>query len=137
MDQLHEPSRSPRAGARGVGRSATGILVLLVGAAVVMVGMVLYGGNRSGVFPTLPFAGGLTMLLGASLMAAGFTLAGRRATIVLGILMFLAGAGLYVLGSLKDNPLFSVLFRLAGVVVACLGGALAAEAAGLFRKFLK
>ena len=88
-------------------------------------------------FPTLPFAGGLTMLLGASLMAAGFTLAGRRATIVLGILMFLAGAGLYVLGSLKGDPLFSVLSRLGGVVVACLGGALVAEAAGVFRNFPK
>ena len=107
---------------------------MLVGAAVVMVGLVLYEGNRSGVFPTFPFAGGLTMLLGASLMAAGLKLAGRRAAIVLGILLFLAGAGLYVLGSLKDNPLFSVLFRLGGVVVACLGGALAAEAAGWFRK---
>ncbi len=135
MDQLHEPSRSPRAGARGVVRLATGILVLLVGASVVMVGMGLYLGNRSGAFPTLPFAGGLTVLLGASLMAAGFTLAGRRATIVLGILMFLAGAGLYVLGSLKGDPLFSVLSRLGGVFVACLGGALVAEAAGVFRKF--
>jgi hypothetical protein len=67
-------------------------------------------------------------------MAAGLKLAGRRAAIVLGILMFLAGAGLYVLGSLKDDPLFSILFRLGGVVVACLGVALAAEATGLFRK---
>jgi hypothetical protein len=51
--------------------------------------------------------------------------------------MVLAGAGLYVLGSLTDVPLFSVLFRLMGVVVACLGGALAAEAAGRFRKLGK
>jgi len=101
MEELLEPSRSPAAGARRVGRTAAGILALLVGAAVVMVGLVLYEGNRSGVFPTFPFAGGLTMLLGASLMAAGLKLAGRRAAIVLGILMFLAGAGLYVLGSLK------------------------------------
>src|SRR6516165_4165551 len=69
MDQLLESSRFPDARTRGVGRTALGIVALLGGAAVVMVGMVLYGGNRSGAFPTFPFAGGLTMLLGASLMA--------------------------------------------------------------------
>jgi hypothetical protein len=137
MDELLATSRSREAGARGVVRTAIGILLLLGGTAVVMVGMVLFGGNKSGVFPTFPFAGGLTILLGASLMAAGLTLAGRRAALVLGILMFLAGAGLYVIGSLKDDPLFSILSRLAGVLVACLGGALAGEAAGLFRKLGK
>ena len=55
----------------------------------------------------------------------GITLAGRRVAITLGILMFLAGAGLYVLGSLKGDPLFSVLSRLVGVFVGFLGVAFA------------
>jgi hypothetical protein len=125
MDKRPDPSGSLIAGIRMVGRTAAGITMVLVGIAVVMAGFVLYAGNKSGRFPTFPFAGGLTMVLGAALMAGGVTLAGRRATIVFGISMLLAGAGLYVLGSLRDDPLFSVLFRLVGVVVGFLGSALA------------
>jgi hypothetical protein len=98
--------------------------MLLIGTAIMMAGMALYEGNRSGAFPTLPFAGGLTIVLGACLVAGGIKLAGRRATVGIGISIFLAGVGLYVLGSVRDDPLFSVLFRLVGVVVGFFGCAL-------------
>jgi hypothetical protein len=105
---------------------------MLSGAAVVIVGLALRGGNTSGAFPTFPFAGTLTMLLGAGLIAGGLKLAGRRAAILLGILMILAGAGLFARGLSSDDLFYHGLFPIAGVLVAALGGALVAAGAGAF-----
>jgi len=41
------------------------------GAALLAGGFFLVLGNRSGAFPTFPFAGGITMAIGGSLLAAG------------------------------------------------------------------
>lgn len=46
--------------------------LLFLGLLVTHAGLLLYLGNKSGVLPTFPFAGGLTLLVGLVLFGAGF-----------------------------------------------------------------
>jgi hypothetical protein len=115
-----------------VGRAAGGLVLMAAGAAVVLGGFVLYAGNKSGRFPTFPFAGGVTMLLGAALaIGGGAKLSGQRVAVTLGALVVLAGIGLcvlgFVLGSATNNPVYTALLPIAGVFVACLGAGVIAN----------
>jgi hypothetical protein len=50
------------------------IVLLLVGGVVILLGLALVQGNRSGEMVTFPYAGGITTLLGAILAASGIAM---------------------------------------------------------------
>jgi N utilization substance protein A len=57
-------------------QTAGGVVLALIGIVLVLGGFVLYWGNRTGFFPTFPFAGYLTVIAGAFFVAAGLSIAG-------------------------------------------------------------
>lgn len=60
------------------GHLKPGGLLHILGVVVVLSGVVLALGNRTGAFPTFPFAGALVMLLGVGIMGIGIAGFGRR-----------------------------------------------------------
>jgi N utilization substance protein A len=60
----------------GALQTASGVVLVMIGIVVVLGGFVLYLGNRTGLFPTFPFAGYITILAGAVLVAIGLSMAG-------------------------------------------------------------
>jgi len=132
MEQIVSRTESDQPGShvsRSLGHILGGIVLMVLGAAVVLAGYVLYLGNKGGAFPTFPYAGGITISLGVILVAAGTIVAGKRAATGLGSMVILAGIALYVWGLTSHGPL-SPLLPFAGVVVAAIGASIIAIAVG-------
>lgn len=51
-------------------------MVKIAGGLIIAAGALLLIGNKTGLFPTVPFAGWLTMLVGGALSAMGDTVGG-------------------------------------------------------------
>jgi hypothetical protein len=107
-----------------------GFIVIVLGTAVLLVGLGLYAGNRSGQLPTFPFAGTITLVAGAALIGGGAVLAGRRSRTGVGILLGLTGIGLSVSGYFTGLDALPVLLNLIGPLIAGVGLMLVADAVG-------
>src|SRR5262245_2333117 len=94
---------------------------MLAGSLVLLGGIILHFGEKSGRLLIFPFAGRLTILLGIAILGIGAAFAGRRAGMTLGLLMVLGGIGLYAFGLAYVQPLGTRLYQLAGLLTALVG----------------
>src|SRR5689334_17351037 len=72
-------------------RLLAGMVIMLIGAAVFLGGIVLYVGEKADRLFLFPWAGRLTMLLGIVALGLGAALAGRRAAMILSGLLVVGG----------------------------------------------
>lgn len=100
---------------------AGGITSMVAGSGVLIGGLILHVGEKSGRLVIFPFAGRLTMLLGVGLLAVGAALAGRRAGLTLGIVMAVGGVALYAVGLAFVQQLGSRLYQAFGLLTTLVG----------------
>jgi hypothetical protein len=100
---------------------AGGVITMLVGAAVLLGGIILHFGEKADRLVIFPFAGRLTILLGIVILATGAAFAGRRAGLVLGALMVIGGLVLYGFGLAYVQQLGTRLYQLFGLLTTLIG----------------
>jgi hypothetical protein len=119
--ETRKPDPSPPSRGTPTINLVGGISGMLAGSLVLLGGIILHVGEKSGRLVIFPFAGRLTMLVGIGILAIGAAFAGRRAGMTLGILMVLGGIGLYAFGLAYVDQLGTRLYQLGGLLTALVG----------------
>jgi hypothetical protein len=106
---------------RDSARLVLGLVLMVLGVAAVLGGVVLYFGNKSGRLVTFPFAGGFTILVGLGVMAVGVAWSGPRGAIGFGATLLVCGLVLLPIGMFTSEPSYRICGP-AGFGLALLGG---------------
>jgi hypothetical protein len=111
------------------GRALAGMVLVVLGMAVLIASLILRDGNLSGQMPTFPFAGLLTRVAGTLVMVMGMFLLGKGGMVKFGCVLLIGGALAYF-GNVLINHEFGGAANGLGGVAALLGLILIAVANG-------
>lgn len=110
-------------------RGLAGILLILLGMAVLIASLIIRDGNITGRMPTFPFAGMLTKLVGVMVFAVGMFLLGKGGMVRFGCVLLVGGCAAYF-GNLIINHEYGGAANGLGGLAALLGIILIAIANG-------
>jgi hypothetical protein len=102
-------------------RLIAGVIFMLIGAALLLGGFVLWVGEKADRLLIFPWAGRLTMLVGIVGLAIGAAFAGRRAALWLSALLVIGGIAVYVIGLAFVEQLGTRLYQAFGLLTALVG----------------
>jgi hypothetical protein len=106
-----------------------GMVLVVLGMAVLIASLILRDGNLTGEMPTFPFAGLLARVVGTLVMVVGMVLLGKSGMVKFGLVLLVGGAVAY-LGNVIINHRFDGAANGLGGLAALLGLILLAVANG-------
>lgn len=116
-----EAKPSADSGGESGTRLIAGIVAMLLGAAALLGGFVLWAGEKADRLVIFPWAGRLTMLVGIAGLAIGAAFAGRRAALILSVVLVMGGIALYAIGLAFVEQLGTRLYQAFGLLSALVG----------------
>jgi hypothetical protein len=123
IDDQASGAREPSQDSGGSSGSTliVGIIAMLIGSVFLLVGFVLWVGEKADRLVIFPWAGRLTMLVGIAGLAIGAAFAGRRAAVTLIVLMVIGGIALFAIGLAFVVQLGTRLYHAGGLLTSLVG----------------
>jgi peptidoglycan/LPS O-acetylase OafA/YrhL len=87
--------------ARIVAVSIGGMVMMLIGVAAIVGGLILHFAEKAERFVLFPYTGRFTILIGIGVITCGFVLTGTRTAVRFGVVILVIGIGMLAFGFIK------------------------------------